>query len=149
MTGAPTPRQVEDLVCEFQLAFDQHDWDGLVACLADPLEVDYSGLRNEPPRRLAAAEYASARRDALDHLHLQHNHTNLRVSTQPVVTAACNFQIYRFSREDDRHFHSWGRYRFEVASVDGRLVLGRIHQELLINDGDPSLHRGVRSDGKR
>ena len=43
----------------------QADWDALRGCLADELRVDYSDLRGDPPRDLAAEEYVLAREEGL------------------------------------------------------------------------------------
>lgn len=143
MTETTAVSRVQALICRFQLAFDLHDWTGLAECVTDPVHVDYSGLRGGEPQTMSAAEYADARRRALDHLDLQHNHGNLVVRRGKGLTAMCNFQIHRFSRTDEGQFHSWGRYHFEFEDVAGHLRFSRIRQELTASRGDSSLHGGV------
>ncbi len=71
---------IREVVYRFFVAFDNGDWSGLRTCLADELTVDYSDLRGEPPRQLAADEYVAARAQALDGLRTLHSSAN------PVVT---------------------------------------------------------------
>jgi hypothetical protein len=138
---------VEDLICRFQRAFDAHDWDDLESCLVPQLKVDYGDLRGSPLRQEPASSYCEQRKDALDHLDLQHNHTNLVVidSVHPGrFQAQCNFQIYRFERSGPRHFHTYGTYLFGLErDSKGDLRISSIQQRVTRNSGDPEIHRGV------
>ena len=58
-------RQVSELVCRFQRAFDQHDWSAMRGCLDDEVFVDYSSFRGTDPARILADEYIELRRQAL------------------------------------------------------------------------------------
>jgi len=138
---------VADLICRFQRAFDRHDWSDLESCLAPRLQVDYSDLRGMPPRQESASSYCEQRKHALDHLDLQHNHTNLVVidTLRPGrIQVHCNFQIYRFERSGPRHFHTFGTYVFGLESdPKGDLRISTIQQRVTRNSGDSEIHRGL------
>jgi SnoaL-like domain len=127
----------------FMGAFDEHDWAELATCLAPEVRTDYRDLRGTPPAVESNADYAQTRRTALDHLDLQHNLTNLVVHAvgPEEVVARANFQIYRFARDGDGHFHSWGTYEFTLRLSGDRWLVAAITQRVLHHDGDPSLHR--------
>lgn len=133
---------VSALICRFQRAFDQHDWAALRACLDDEIYIDYSSFRGTEPARVPADEYVALRRSALSDLLMQHNHSNLTLSLESDdrASAACNYQIYRFERDGNRHFHSWGTYDFGLTQSSDGWKIGSITQHLIKNDGDPSIH---------
>jgi hypothetical protein len=138
---------VADLICRFQRAFDTHDWGDLESCLQPRVQVDYSDLRGLPPQQESASSYCEKRKDALDHLDLQHNYTNLVVidTMHPGrFQARCNFQIYRFERSGPRYFHSFGTYVFGLErDPNGDLRISSIQQSVIRNSGDHEIHRGV------
>ena len=133
---------VSQLICRFQRAFDQHDWTALRACLDDEVCTDYSSFRGTDPSRVLADEYVELRRQALSDLLMQHNHSNLAISSEDEesASASCNYQIYRFERNGDGHFHSWGTYDFGLVRRSAGWKICSITQHLLKNDGDPSVH---------
>jgi len=134
---------IHSCICAWQLAFDRHDWTGLAGCLTETVRVDYSDLRGEGPTVVTATEYAEQRRQSLDHLDLQHNHTNLVITEGDDETSAratCNFQVLRFERGGSGYFHSFGSYELELAPDDGRWRIAAITQEITRSFGDPSLH---------
>jgi 3-phenylpropionate/cinnamic acid dioxygenase small subunit len=139
--------EVAQALYAFQRAFDEHDWPGLTACLAAEVRTDYGDLRATAPAVESAGDYVARRELALDHLDLQHNLTNVEVEAEDGTgararaRARANFQIYRFERDGDRHFHSWGTYHFSLERTAGRWRITAITQRVLRNDGDPSLHR--------
>jgi SnoaL-like domain len=138
---------VADLICRFQRAFDTHDWGGLESCLQSRLQVDYSDLRGLPPQQESASSFCRQRKDALDHLDLQHNFTNLVVidTMHPgQLQARCNFQIYRFERSGPRHFHTFGTYVFGLErDPKGDLRISSIQQSVTRSSGDHEIHFGV------
>lgn len=138
---------VSDLICRFQRAFDQHDWLALRACLDDELFIDYSSFRGTDPAHVLADDYIEVRRQALSELVLQHNHSNLMVSqrTDDQASASCNYQIYRFERDGDRHFHSFGTYDFDLVRRNDGWKICSITQHLLKNEGDASIHGAFNS----
>ena len=71
--------QVHELLCRFQSAFDEHDWDALAACLAPRVYTDYSSFRGTAPATVDRDEYVGLRRAALSTLRMQHGFSNLRV----------------------------------------------------------------------
>lgn len=144
--GCCTFRDISELICRFQLAFDLHDWAALRACLADLVFVDYSSFRRDEPGLIRAESYVEQRRSAMSHLRVQHDHTNMQVEVaEGTATVRCNYSIHRFEDGGPRHLHSLGRYRFTLSRRADGWVIDGIEQQLLANEGDPSLHPGVPS----
>ena len=145
---------LHDLVCRFQSAFDQHDWDGLSRCLGERLFTDYSSFRGTPPSTVARDDYIGLRRAALSALRMQHNFSNLRVEIDGQGDGArargfCNYAILRFGARvgggETPFFHSYGRYVFDFErSTDCNWVICGITQILLENVGDATIHEGAR-----
>lgn len=128
----------------FCRCFDEQDWEALARCLTDPVHVDYSSFRAEPPGELAATEYAARRREALGHLRTQHLHLNHLVDLESgVARVRCEYVVHRWPRDegDARWFHSYGHYDFVLLELQGQWRIHGITQHLRRNDGDPSLHR--------
>lgn len=130
------------LICRFQRAFDQHDWAAMRACLDDEVFVDYSSFRGADPQTVRAERYVEQRQQALSDLLMQHNHSNLALtsSSNERANATCNYQIYRFEREGVRYFHSWGTYDFGIVRRPAGWKICSITQHLLKSEGDPSIH---------
>ena len=145
--GASDRSDAADLISRFQGAFDRHDWDDLAACLAPQVQVDYRDLRRSPAGLESASDYSAARRAALDHLDLEHHHSNLVVSDDEHpgrLRAVCDFQILRFERSGPRHFHTSGTYEFGLErDQGGDLRICAIRQQVLRNSGDPAIHLGT------
>ena len=55
--GASDRSDAADLVSRFQRAFDRQDWEGLAACLAPQVRVDYRDLRRSPAGLESASDY--------------------------------------------------------------------------------------------
>ncbi|MDE2746393.1 MAG: nuclear transport factor 2 family protein [Chloroflexota bacterium] len=138
--------EVSTLICRFQRAFDQQDWAALRDCLDDEIYVDYSSFRGTEPTHVSAEEYVTLRQEALSDLVMQHNHSNLTLSLESDgrASASCNYQIYRFEADGDRHFHSWGTYDFGLARRSGGWKLYSVTQRLLKSEGEPSIHGALR-----
>ena len=147
--------QVHELLCRFQSAFDEHDWDALAACLAPRVYTDYSSFRGTAPATVDRDEYVGLRRAALSTLRMQHGFSNLRVEPLAAVDglerarARCHYAIHRFGdRGPDGtapFFHSFGRYVFELERPAGAgWRIAGITQVLLENVGDPAIHAGAR-----
>jgi len=139
--------EASDLICRFQRSFDERDWSGLESCLASEVLVDYEDLRGAPPQLQTAASFCQLRSTALDHLDLQHNFTNLVVSSRDGtdhLVINCNFQIFRFERHGPRYFHSWGSYTFGVERSGAlELRITFIKQRVVRNLGDSGIHGGA------
>lgn len=129
--------QLVALLCAFQMAFDEHDWERLTTCVTDPVTVSATGPGAPSSSVRTAAQYAADHRRALEHLDVQHNHSNLVMTGSG--RARCNVQIYRFSRDSDAYFHTWGRYHFDLDDTSGRLRFSAIREELLHNRGQASI----------
>src|SRR5215469_6331649 len=137
--------QIHDLLCRFQQAFDDRNWELMRECLADRIFTDYSSFRNTPAETLEAGEYIAMRKSALADLRTQHNFSNLQVVVEGNrARGRCNYAIHRFHRdfqgEPEKFFHSWGHYLFEFERSEAGWKITSIMQQLLKNHGNPQLH---------
>jgi hypothetical protein len=155
MADSTLHHAVYTLLCDFQRAFDLHDWTQLEACLDERVYTDYSSFRGTAPEEVSRERYVALRREALSSLRMQHNFSNLRVSSDADtenVTGECNYAIYRFAQTDpvgpDDFFHSFGRYVFRFRSGPSGLRISAITQQLTASYGNPDLHRGVSGTGR-
>ena len=141
--------EIHNLLCSFQQAFDDRDWDLMRESLADRIFTDYSSFRNTPGETLAAEEYIAKRKSALAGLNTQHNFSNLQVEVDgDRARGRCNYVIHRFhpdfQGEPDKFFHSYGHYLFEFERSSASWKITSITQKLLMNHGNPQLHGGIR-----
>jgi len=89
--------EIYNLLCSFQQAFDDRNWDVMRECPADPVYTDYSCFRNTPAETLAAEDYIARRKGALAYLRTQHNFSNWQVEIDgDCARARCNYAIHRF-----------------------------------------------------
>lgn len=149
MATEPAVREaIVECVVQFMYAFDAKDWVLMRSLLADPVHCDYSALRGTPPGPVAADAYVAERQRSLSALAMQHNVTNFLVEgAGAAARCRCNYQIFRFAAEPGaaaaRHFHSFGRYHFELDHAAGRWRIRAIRQELVASWGDRDLHPGA------
>jgi 3-phenylpropionate/cinnamic acid dioxygenase small subunit len=140
--------EIEELLFRFMASFDEKDWDAMRACLADTIDCDYSSFRGTPRATITREEYVEQRKTALSLLKTQHNLSNLSISaTERNAEVRCNYAILRFHPDFDgareKHFHSYGAYRFGVVGTLDGWRIASITQTLLMSDGNPSLHPGA------
>jgi hypothetical protein len=141
--------QIHNLLCLFQQAFDDRNWELMRECLADRIFTDYSSFRKTPAETLAADEYIARRKSALEGLRTQHSFSNLLVEVDGAwARGRCNYVIHRFlpdfQGEPDKFFHSYGHYLFEFERAQAGWMITSITQELLKNHGNPQLHGATR-----
>ena len=118
-------------------------------CLAETIRYDYSSFRGTPFAEIARDDYVLQRRTALASLRTQHNLSNLSISgSTDEAELRCNYAILRFHPDfdgsRDQYFHSYGQYRFKVVRTAGEWRISSITQLLLMNQGNPALHGGLR-----
>lgn len=137
--------QIENSINRFITSFDTRNWRVMAATLSDEIFTDYADLRGEPAALTSKSDYIELRRAAHDHTRTHHLLTNLVVtidSDKAAVEASC--MIYRNS--DGISFNSHALYHFELIRRAGEWVITVIRQNILWNDGDPGIHRGVPAD---
>jgi len=140
--------QLHDLICRFQLCFDQRQWDTLETLLHQELYVDYSSSRATPAGIQPRATYVAARAQAQGQLSCQHSFSNLKLELGEVrATGECNYAIHRFDvRNGSTHdfFHSFGRYQFNFLRTEQGWKISGITQHLTANVGNPNLRGAAR-----
>ena len=144
---------IEELLFRFMRAFDEKDWESMHRCLVERVYCDYSSFRGTPPSEIARDDYVMLRRTALASLKTQHNLSNLLMSGSPSeAEVKCNYTILRFAPDfdgsPDRFFHSHGQYRFKLVPIGGEWKIASIAQWLLVNEGNPALHGGLRRNSE-
>lgn len=141
--------EVQELLFRFMRSFDDKDWEKMRNCLAQNVECDYSSFRGTPPATISRDDYVALRRSALAALRTQHNLSNISIEdSADGAEARCNYAILRFHPDFDgareKFFHSYGQYRFGVVRSGDGWRVASIKQILLMNDGNPDLHAGMR-----
>ena len=138
-----------DCIVRAAAAFDAQDWGALRACLADTLETDYSQFRGEPPATVSADAYVASRREGLAGLRTLHISTNHLVEASG-DEATCR-SAYRIFRVDparpagQNRLDTAGAYEHGlVRTADGWRIC-RIRQTVVVQDGDPAVHRGLKA----
>ena len=143
---------IQDLLYKFMRSFDDKDFSTMQNCMCDEVNLDYSSFRNEPPSKQKSSEYCRKRKESLETLVTQHNLFNLIIKVNEDNLSAnvnCNFIIYRFlipfSGTKEDFFHSYGQYEFEVKFDNNNWKISSIIQNILMNDGNKNIHKGIKS----
>jgi hypothetical protein len=134
---------VQRTLSRFMNCFDRKDWVGMTPLLADSIHVDYSDLRGEAPRTIAATEFVEARRSALHAIDTHHLIGNFDVEVHgPSADARASCVIFR--RNAAAHFTSHAMYAFRLERRADGWTIAAIKQTILWNDGDASVHSGAK-----
>ena len=110
--------------------------------LAEEISIDYSDLRGEPPSVISRADYVALRKDAHGYVKTHHLISNLDIrfeTDRAQVKASC--MIFRTNDEDS--FNSHALYQFELENVASSWLTVSIQQQILWNEGNPEIHKGV------
>jgi len=135
---------IRSLLARFATSFDLKDWDGLAACLADPLETDYSDLRGEPAAAVRAADYVRSRREALERLQTHHLGGDPEVELLDTANATARLSMVIWRKAAAGEFTTHCVYAFHLVRLgDGWRIAG-IAQKVLWNEGQPSAHPGAK-----
>ena len=136
--------EIQQLIARFANSFDVKDWDGLQACFTESLYTDYSDLRGTPPQTVTAADYATARRESLDHLKLHHLVSNYEIDFIDSNTATCRASMIVWRKSDEEEFTSHCVYIFQLTKQDSVWKISSITQKVLWNEGTTSIHKGAK-----
>jgi 3-phenylpropionate/cinnamic acid dioxygenase small subunit len=141
--------EIQELLFRFMRSFDEKDWDGMLSCLDETVDCDYSSFRGTPPTTLTRGDYADQRKAALSLLKTQHDLSNIAMMTSgDRIEVKCNFAIRRFHPDfdgsRDKSFHSYGQYQFMVVRLGESWKISSIKQFLLMSDGNPDLHGALQ-----
>ena len=134
--------KIANAVSRFMNCFDSRNWTEMSSTLGDPIRIDYSDLRGQPPSSTSRADYIAARASAHAHMKTHHLISNLDVRIQGVqATVHASCMIYR-TRDDD-FFNSHAVYEFGLERHADDWLIVSIVQQILWNEGNPRLHAGV------
>ncbi len=136
--------KIQQLIARFSNSFDVKDWDGLQACFTESLYTDYSDLRGTPPQTVTAADYVTARREALDHLKLHHLVSNYEIDFIGSKSATCRASMIVWRKSDEEEFTSHCVYEFQLTRQDSTWKISGITQKVLWNEGTTSIHKGAK-----
>jgi uncharacterized phosphosugar-binding protein len=140
----PAREEIENILNRFMNSFDLKDWTMMVNLLEPTIQVDYADLRGGPATEITAAEYAKARAEGLRHLSTQHLLTNCDIVTSDgAASADATCMIFR--SDGARHFNSHAFYTFSLVLRGHSWRISAIKQRILWNEGDPSIHKGVKN----
>ena len=139
--------KIANSVSRFMTCFDTKDWDEMSSALGDPVRIDYSDLRGQPPSTISRAEYITARESAHGHTKTHHLISNFDVRvTGDHATVKASCMIYRAMEAD--YFNSHALYEFGLERDGDDWLIVSITQEILWNDGNPQAHSGVPNTTK-
>jgi hypothetical protein len=135
---------IQQLVARFANSFDMKDWPALGDCLADELQTDYSDLRGTPPETMSRERFLELRRCGLNGLRTQHLPKNIEISLkQDEAEARVSMVIYRRT-ESGEFFNTHCQYTFGLERVAARWVIKSIVQKVIMNEGQTSVHKGLK-----
>ena len=137
---------VSDVVLEFARSLDVKDWAACRRCFTDEIETDYSDLRGEPPARVAADDFVTKRRAALEHLKTLHLSTNHLVTVEgDRATCVSAAVIHRLRPSDGERFDTYATYTHTLMRTAVGWKITKVKQTVHWNTGNPDVHAGARS----
>lgn len=85
------------------------------------------------------------REQALSHLITIHENFDFQVEiNNSEAQCYCKYRIQRFTADRSKFFHSYGTYHYTLTKEQGDWRISAIRQFLRKNEGDPSIHGGLR-----
>jgi len=133
---------IQQTLSRFANSFDLHDWALMESILASTLVIDYSDLRDEPPKEVSAQAYVQNRQQNLSDLNMHHLMNNFDITiTDYTAIAIASCLIYR--HKDGHNFNSHAIYRFKLAK-DEIWRITHIKQTILWNEGESLIHSGAK-----
>ena len=106
--------EIRKTIARFPSSFDLKDWALMESALAKAAIVDYSDLRDGPPKEITAPEYAQASREALEALDTQHIAGKLVITVEGKrASVGASSMIFRML--DGVAFNTHARYQFGLS----------------------------------
>jgi hypothetical protein len=135
---------IQMLIADYFRAYDAHDWVGMRVTLADELKIDFSTPRGGRPALISVNpdSFVRQRSNAISSVRMTHEFEVLSMTIdEDVARTTCRFAIKRYADDDERHFHSWGEYKFALIRDPRRgWRIRSIAQMTWRTDGDAKLH---------
>lgn len=134
---------IANILSRFANSFDLKDWEGLRRILTDNIDIDYSDLRGKR-ESISNAEYVALREASLQHLKTHHLLSNVDIQING-NTANCTASAVIFRTLNSEYFNSHVIYRFGLTKTDSSWLISSIQQSVLWNEGNASIHSGVKA----
>ena len=135
--------KIQEVIAHFANSFDVKDWDGLEDCFTASLYTDYSDLHGKP-QTVTARDYAAGRKETMAHLKLHHLVSNYEIESNDSNSATCRASMIVWRKSETEDFTSHCVYTFQLAKQDPDWKISGITQKILWNEGNPSIHKGVK-----
>lgn len=134
--------KIRNTVNKFANSFDLKDWEGLKSVLASEVECDYTSLRGVK-ETATNDNYVSLRIKALNHLKTHHLISNHQITVEGrVAKCVASAMIWRF--DGNQFFNTHAIYTFLIREQNGDWKICSIKQDVLWNEGEPSIHAGTK-----
>jgi len=137
--------KIQQVIHRFANSFDIKDWQGLEDCFAEKIYTDYSDLRGTSPETVDAKHYVHLRQESLSKLkthHLCGNH-EIEIKEDKAVCKT-SMIIYRSGANERDNFTTHCIYTFNLQKINSTWKITGIIQKVFWNDGDASIHSGVK-----
>ena len=137
-----TMENIRNLISKFANSFDKKDWTGLRSTLSDEVECDYSALRGNI-ETITGDDYVAKRINALDKLSTHHIISNYEIQSDD-KNATCIASTMIWRKQGNSEFNTHALYTFKLTNADFGWKICAIKQEVYWNEGDASIHSGVK-----
>lgn len=140
-------KEIIKTIHRFRNSFDSKNWDEMQSCLHNTIHIDYSSFRKTPAQSILKEEYVALRKEALQHLETEHIYQNIKVNVNNYLASiVCEFQIKRRTKNKKQYFNSRGNYLFKLTKDKGNWLISSIKQNVTHNEGNHSIHSGVKKE---
>lgn len=130
-----------DVIKRFGRSFDTKNWDVMADCLLPQIFSDYSRFRGAPASTLSREEYIRLRKRGLQGLVTTHANRDFDIDINGAeAVCICAFSIQRFTPDNVKFFHSYGRYVFTLQKQEMQWRISGITQIPERHEGDASIH---------
>lgn len=136
-------KEIINIISKFANSFDKNDWDGLKSVLSNEIKCNYSNLRGNK-ERTSAEDYVSKRIEALNHLKTHHMFSNYEINDRD-REAKCVVSAIIWRRSSHTEFVTHALYTFGFRLEEDGWRICTIKQQVLWNEGDPSIHSGAKN----
>lgn len=137
--------KIQQVIHRFANSFDLKDWQGLGDCFTERIYTDYSDLRGTLPETMDAKHYIHLRQEALSGLKTHHLCGNHEIGIkQDKADCRTSMVIFRSGPNRQDNFTTHCIYTFNLQKINSAWKITGIIQKVIWNEGDPSIHRGVK-----
>ena len=137
--------KIQQVIHRFANSFDIKDWQRLEECFTEKIYTDYSDLRGILPETIDAKHYVHLRQEALSKLKTHHLCGNHEIEIkQDKAICKTSMVIYRSDQNNLKNYTTHCIYNFSLQKFNSTWKITGIIQKVFWNDGNPSIHQGVK-----